>query len=56
MRGAFRKARRFLMTTPGLSEAEAILLLSVGVDFGIAQVVDGNQGVHAIIKRNLFAG
>ena len=26
------------------------------VDFGITQVVDGNWGVHAIIKKNLFAG
>ena len=56
MRDAFRKARRFLMTTRGLGEDEAISLLSVGVDFGITQVVDGNWGVHAIIKKSLFAG
>jgi len=55
MRDAFRKARRFLMTTRGLSEDEAISLLSVGVDFGVTQVVDGNWGVHAIIKKSLFA-
>jgi hypothetical protein len=30
--------------------------MSVGVDFGITQVVDGNWGMHAIIKKNLFAG
>ena len=25
-------------------------------DFGVTQVVDGNWGVHAIIKKSLFAG
>ena len=30
--------------------------MSVGVDFGITQVVDGNWGVHAIIKKEIFAG
>jgi hypothetical protein len=52
---AFRKMRSFLMTTKGLSEDEAISLISVGVDFGVTQVVDGNWGIHAIIKKNLFA-
>ncbi len=56
MRDAFRKARRFLMTTRGLSEDEAISLLSVGVDFGVTQVVNGNWGVHAIIRKAMFAG
>jgi acetamidase/formamidase/AraC-like DNA-binding protein len=54
MRDAFRKARRFLMTTKELTEDEAISLLSVGVDFGISQVVNGNWGVHAIIRKALF--
>ena len=56
MRDAFRKMRRFLMTTKGLSEDEAISLMSVAVDFGVTQVVDGNWGVHAIIRKSLFAG
>jgi hypothetical protein len=30
--------------------------MSIGVDFGVTQVVDGNWGIHAIIKKNLFAG
>ncbi len=55
MRDAFRKARRFLMTTRNLSEDEAISLLSVGVDFGITQVANGNWGVHAIIRKGMFA-
>ena len=56
LRDAFRKMRSFLMTTKGLTEDEAISLMSIGVDFGVTQVVDGNRGIHAIIKKNLFAG
>ncbi len=55
MRDAFRKMRHFLMTTQGLSEDEAISLMSVAVDFGVTQVVDGNWGVHAVIRKSLFA-
>lgn len=55
MRDCFRKARRFLMTMRGLSEDEAISLLSVGVDFGISQVANGNWGVHAVIRKALFS-
>ena len=56
MRDAFRKMRQFLMHAKGLTEDEAISLMSVAVDFGITQVVDGNWGVHAIIKKEVFAG
>jgi acetamidase/formamidase len=56
MRDAFRKMRRFLMTVKGLTEDEAISLMSVAVDFGVTQVVDGNWGVHAILKKSIFAG
>ena len=56
LKDAFRKMRHFLMTTKGLSEDEAISLSSVAVDFGVTQVVDGNWGIHAIIKKSLFAG
>jgi len=45
MRDAFIKTRRVLMTTRGLAEDEAISLMSVAVDFGVTQVVDGNWGV-----------
>ena len=30
--------------------------MTVGVDFGITQVVDGNWGDHGIVKKALFAG
>ena len=56
MRDAFRKMRRFLMTAKGLSEDEAISLMSVAVDFGVTQVADANWGVHAILKKALFVG
>ena len=30
--------------------------MSIAVDFGITQVVDGNWGVHAIVRKSLFTG
>jgi acetamidase/formamidase len=56
MRDAFRKTRHFLMTTQRLREDEAVSLMSVGIDFGVTQVVDGNWGIHAIVRKDLFAG
>jgi acetamidase/formamidase len=55
MRDAFRKMRHFLMTTKGLSEDEAISLMSVATDFGVTQVVDGNWGVHGVIEKRVFS-
>jgi acetamidase/formamidase/AraC-like DNA-binding protein len=54
LKDAFRKMRRFLMTTQKLSEDEAISLMSVAVDFGVTQVVNGNWGVHAVLRKELF--
>jgi acetamidase/formamidase/AraC-like DNA-binding protein len=54
MKDAFRKMRRFLMNIKGLSEDEAIALMSSAVDFGVTQVVDGNWGVHAMLSKRLF--
>jgi acetamidase/formamidase len=56
MRDAFHKMRRFLMTVKGLSEDEAISLMSVAVDFGVTQVVDANWGIHAILRKAIFTG
>lgn len=55
LRDAFRKMRHFLMKTKTLTEDEAISLMSIGVDFGITQVVDGNWGVHAVVKKDIFS-
>ncbi|WP_411818092.1 acetamidase/formamidase family protein [Hyphococcus sp. DH-69] len=54
MRDCFHKVRRFLMSAKGLDEDEAISLISVGVDFGISQVANGNWGVHALIRKEMF--
>jgi acetamidase/formamidase len=56
MRDAFRKMRHFLMTAKGLTEDEAISLMSVAVDFGVSQVVDANWGIHAVLKKSIFGG
>ena len=53
-RNAFRVVRRFLMEAKDLSEDEAITLMSLAVDFGVTQVADGNWGVHAVIRKDLF--
>lgn len=55
LRSAFRQTRRFLMDAHGLSEDEALALMSLAVDFGITQVADGNFGVHAIIDKSVLA-
>lgn len=54
LRDAFHKMRHFLMNTQHLSEDEAVSLMSVAVDFGVTQVVDGNWGVHAIVNKEIF--
>lgn len=54
MKDAFRKTRRFLMEMRGLDEDEAIAVISTAVDFGVTQVVDGNWGVHAIVRKSMF--
>lgn len=56
MRDAFRKMRHFLMTTQGMSKDEAITLMSVAVDFGVTQVVDGNWGVHGVVSKSVLPG
>jgi acetamidase/formamidase len=54
LRDAYHKMRHFLMTTQNMGEDEAISLMSIAVDFGITQVVDGNWGVHAVVKKSIF--
>ena len=40
----------------GAAALAAVSLMSIAVDFGVTQVVDGNWGIHAIVKKALFAG
>ena len=30
--------------------------MSVGVDFGVTQVLDDHWGIHALVKKSLFVG
>ena len=53
---AVKKMRQFMMNAKGLTEDEAISLMSIAVDFGVTQVVDGNWGAHGILKKGVFAG
>lgn len=48
------KVRDFLMNGMNLTEDEAFSLITVGTDFAITQVVDGNWGVHGIVPKGLF--
>jgi acetamidase/formamidase len=54
MRDAFSKTNTFLTNYYNISEDQSISTMSVGVDFGITQIVDGNWGVHSIIKKSIF--
>jgi len=42
------------MDVYGLPEDDAHALLSVAADFGVTQVADGNFGVHAVPRKDLF--
>jgi len=44
----------FLQTKRKMSADEAYSLISVGVDFGVTQVVDIRQGCHAALAKSLF--
>ncbi len=51
---AVRQAIDFLVTTRGLSRDDAYMLVSVGCDVSITQLVDGNVGAHVMIPKALF--
>jgi acetamidase/formamidase len=55
MTNAFSQTRKFLMAMYGITEPEAVTIITQGVDFGITQVVDGNFGVHAVIPKSIFS-
>jgi len=43
-----------LTTHRGLSRNDAYSLMSVAADFGVTQVVDGRQGIHVRMPRDIF--
>ncbi len=55
MRAASLEMLRLLHDQYGLSRDDAYSLMSVAADFTVTQVVDGRQGVHARIRRDIFA-
>jgi len=56
MRMAARQMLAFIVRHYGLTRDEAYSLMSVAVDFGVTQVVDQRQGIHAGLSKALFAG
>lgn len=54
MRQSAEQMVNFLQTKRKMSADEAYSLISVGVDFGVTQVVDIRQGCHAALAKSLF--
>ena len=54
IRLAAEETLAFLTKEKGLSETDAYILMSVGVDLRITQLVDGTKGAHAMIPKSLF--
>ena len=54
MRDASKEMLSLLTEHVGLSANDAYSLMSVATDFGVTQVVDGRQGVHVRIPRDIF--
>lgn len=55
MTHAVREAITLLVHQLDLEPAEAYRLCSIAVDFNVSQVVNGNQGIHGVIPKSLFA-
>jgi acetamidase/formamidase len=55
LRIALRNTIGFLSAKAGLSRDEAYSLASIGVDFRVSQMVDVNNGIHAMIPKSIFA-
>ncbi|WP_157216315.1 acetamidase/formamidase family protein [Flavisphingomonas formosensis] len=54
MKNAALDMLHLLTEHQGLSANDGYSLMSVAADFGVTQVVDGTQGIHVRIDRNLF--
>ncbi len=54
MRDASLNMLTLLSDHVGLSKNDAYSLMSVAADFGVTQVVDGKQGCHVRIPRDIF--
>ena len=54
MQMAIRETNRYLLDLKGLDFSRAFTLSSIAVDFRVTQVVDGTQGIHSMIPKQLF--
>ncbi|WP_421738242.1 hypothetical protein [Caulobacter sp.] len=54
MRDASLNMLTLLSDHVGLTKNDAYSLMSVAADFGVTQVVDGKQGCHVRIPRDIF--
>jgi len=54
MRNASLDMLTLLTEHQRLSRNDAYSLMSVAADFGVTQVVDGRQGVHVRMPRDIF--
>eukprot|EP00977_Amphora_coffeiformis_P030028 scaffold44333_cov214-Amphora_coffeaeformis.AAC.2 len=54
MEDCYLKTRNWLMDAWDLTEEETIAVMTMSVDFGVTQVVDGNWGAHASIPKFVF--
>ena len=52
---ALRNTIDFLTAKAGLSRNDAYGLASLAVDFRVSQMVDKNNGIHAMIPKSIFA-
>lgn len=55
LRIALRNTIAFLTAKAGLTRDRAYSLASLGIDFRVTQMVDVNNGVHAMIPKSMFA-
>jgi len=56
MRNASADMLTFLTEHQQLSRNDSYSLMSVAADFAVTQVVDGSQGIHVRIARDIFPG
>ncbi len=54
MKIAVRETIDLLTKEKGLSREDAYMLASIAVDYEVTQVVDGTQGIHAMIPKSIF--
>jgi formamidase len=54
MRNASLDMMRLLTERQRLSRDDAYSLMSVAADFAVTQVVDGKQGIHCRVARDIF--